>query len=516
MVGQSLCAVFMSMGRASVARRTFGGDLAFELDEQGCIANYDKMIDYFPGERRAIFGTTDGLTPADIITFAADFEIKYMQTYKVVRNLRSGGIFVLRQCGTPAALPDLPLYAVDAPVFEVPVQRWSTGGTIAVSFLEEIGLGAKAVLVDPTWVTSPCMQKLVGCGATSSWERGTAVAAGHTWPREVARSGSQLNLIDRWGTGGTGSAVDVTFDASSDPSMLGRAEWLKFAAAFFNREAEANRIFKRIKTDFDGVVAAVAAARAGGAASPRVGFVSHTPSSTWTPQEQWHISASPYQLEAIGLAGGTSLDASSCPDDNPDDYKYVCAGQPVMDAVLRTLDVVIDESYPDGGDVSHTRGGCYFPDERWVGMGWVGMGWDGTDWDRLGQNRDWLAEARSPACCLDCIACGYACVLTRGRVGSSAATLPDCPTLPHGPTLPHVPTLPHAVPHDDRCPPRLAVRLVQREFIPPPLWAVRRRRLSLPRPATALPHRSHPLPRRWHTGLRLLRVRNPTRGRFPR
>ena len=205
--------------------------LTFELDEHGCITNYQDAIDYFPGERRAILGITDGLAPADKITFAADFQILYMRTYKVLRNLRSGDVFVLRQCGTPAALPGLPEFAADAPVFEVPVQKWSTGGTIPISFLEEIGVGPQAAIIDPTWVTSPCMQKLVGCGATASWELGTALAAGHSWPSEVARSGSQLNLIDRWETGLTGSAVDVTFDASPGPSLLGRAEWLKFAAA---------------------------------------------------------------------------------------------------------------------------------------------------------------------------------------------------------------------------------------------------------------------------------------------
>ena len=39
-----------------------------------------------------------------------------------------------------------------------------------------------------------------------------------------------------FGTGATSSAVDVAFDASADPGMLQRAEWIKYVAAFFNRE----------------------------------------------------------------------------------------------------------------------------------------------------------------------------------------------------------------------------------------------------------------------------------------
>jgi hypothetical protein len=59
-------------------------------------------------------------------------------------------------------------------------------------------------------------------------------------------------------------------------------------------------------------------------------------------------------LEAIRLAGGTPLDASSCPDDNPDDYKYECADAAAMEAVLATLDVSASRlSTP-----LRLRGGC--------------------------------------------------------------------------------------------------------------------------------------------------------------
>ena len=95
-------------------RRLFAG-LAFELDGHGCISNYNKSIEYYPGERRAIFGVVDGFAPA-VATFATDFEIEYRKTYKILRNLLSHDVYVLRQCGTPAELQDLPAYAVGATV----------------------------------------------------------------------------------------------------------------------------------------------------------------------------------------------------------------------------------------------------------------------------------------------------------------------------------------------------------------------------------------------------------------
>ena len=62
-----------------------------------------------------------------------------------------------------------------------------------------------------------------------------------------------------------GNTPELTVRTPSRPvSASGRAEWVKFAAAFFNKEAEANLVFKRTAARFDAVAAAVAAARARG------------------------------------------------------------------------------------------------------------------------------------------------------------------------------------------------------------------------------------------------------------
>lgn len=37
---------------------------------------------------------------------------------------------------------------------------------------------------------------------------------------------------------------DVAFDATIDPGLLNRAEWVKFLALFFNAEARANELFR--------------------------------------------------------------------------------------------------------------------------------------------------------------------------------------------------------------------------------------------------------------------------------
>ena len=94
-----------------------------------------------------------------------------------------------------------------------------------------------------------------------------------------------------------GNTPELTVQTRSRPvSASGRAEWVKFAAAFFNKEAEANLVFKRTAARFDAVAAAVAAARARGEPSPRVG---HTPLD--------HISRPHLSASCLGPGSALSL-----------------------------------------------------------------------------------------------------------------------------------------------------------------------------------------------------------------
>ena len=249
--------------------------LPFELDASGCVVSYSPTTDYFPPERRALVGTIAGVVGATAV-HAEDFEISYHLNYKVLRNLRNSKTWILRQCGTPEVYEGLPSDAVGAAVFEIPVASWSTGSTVPIAFLEELGLLPAAAVVDNSYMTSACGQKLVDCGSVS----GVATWDG-AWTETVTSRGSGVNFIDDWGTGSTGTLIDVAFDASSDPGMLHRAEWVKFVAAFFNLEPEANRVFEGISERFAATAAAVTAARLAGAPTLRAAFVSYSAASSW-------------------------------------------------------------------------------------------------------------------------------------------------------------------------------------------------------------------------------------------
>jgi hypothetical protein len=332
------------------------GTIGFDLDANGCVTSYDPNVDYFPPARRALMGASSGVVHEDSV-LANDFSISYHKTYKVLRNLgdatrtppRPSEAWVLHQCGTPEVYEDLPADLVgdtnitvntNITTFSVPVSKWSTGKTVPISFLEEIGMGSHAAIVDTTYMSSSCGQKLVSCGVI------TAKNASDTWATQVIAAGSEVHFTDNFGTGKTGLDIDVTFDASSDPGMLNRAEWLKFGAAFFNKEAEANHVFDGIRSRFTEIVDHVLAARLAGASSPRSAFISNY-------AEAFDIDNTAYKNEVIFKAGGKTVDhttaAALCPL-NEIGNKYSCPNAAALKEVLKTLDAVFDEAYPALGD----------------------------------------------------------------------------------------------------------------------------------------------------------------------
>ena len=292
---------------------------------------------------------------------AQDFTIEYHRTFKVLNNLRSGKTYVLRQCGTPEVIPDLPASLADATVFEVPVKKWATAGSVNMGYLAELGLASKAGAVNAEYFSSPCIHKLIGCDvvptmATSSY--GPAPDYAQVTSPDWIAADADVFFTDNFGTGATGTAKDVTVDASQDPGLLHRAEWVKFFAAFFNTETAANRKFAEIQTEFETVSATAKALPA----QPRVAHVEYGAASQWGP-ESIKIKMPAYMIEAVEMAGGTPNDpATNAPanctatlnwDGSPGD-DYQCSTMEAMREFLKGADYVIDTSSsyglcPEGG-----------------------------------------------------------------------------------------------------------------------------------------------------------------------
>lgn len=207
----------------------------------GCVETYDPSVDYFPVESE--------------VTHAEGFEIEYFNHYKVITVTRPWQqaetlfTYVLVQCGAP-----VPEGYEDAAVIEVPTQRVITMSTTYLPHFVDLGLVDTIIATDEfDFVYSPEVRERIDAGELSE------IGGGSTVNVELALD-LEPDVIFTYGLGSPDyDAHPVLIDAGlnvalnsdyMETSPLGRAEWLKFTALFFNREAEANAIFDEIVTRY--------------------------------------------------------------------------------------------------------------------------------------------------------------------------------------------------------------------------------------------------------------------------
>ncbi|MGC9504008.1 ABC transporter substrate-binding protein [Baaleninema sp.] len=209
---------------------------------RNCIKNYNPETDYFPDK-------TD-------LKYAKGFSVDYHKHYKVVtvkdpwNPEKDKFKYVLFQCGTPA-----PEGFDDAEIIEIPIESVVALSTTYLSHLDALNLVDRLTGVqDAKNITTPSIRQKIDSGEVV----------------EVARERNvdieqilALNpdLIVTFGLGTTEAETysklleagfDVTVNSEYlENTPLGRAEWLKFTALFFNREAKAARIFSEIDREYN-------------------------------------------------------------------------------------------------------------------------------------------------------------------------------------------------------------------------------------------------------------------------
>lgn len=205
---------------------------------EGCIAEgqFDPNIDYFPQKIS--------------LDYTTGFTIEYHNAYKVVTiqmpwpGAAESMQYVLVQCGAP-----IPEGFLDEQIITVPAQSIITMSTTYLPALDELGLLDRLVGVDDTtFINSPNVLKLVEEGKLASIGYGSGVNVEKVL--ELAPS-----LVMTYGSGAPEyDAHPVLLQAGQkvvvnaewiDTSPLGRAEWLKFIALFFNKEAQAESLFAK-------------------------------------------------------------------------------------------------------------------------------------------------------------------------------------------------------------------------------------------------------------------------------
>jgi len=208
-----------------------------------CVSDYDESVDYFPDKTE--------------LDYAVGFSVDYFNHYKVVTvsapfpgaAADDAFQYVLVQCGTPA-----PEGFEDVPMIEVPVNRFIALSTTQLPHLVNLDALDKLVGLDSfLYVNTPEVRELIDAGGLVEVGNSTNINV------EVVLD-AEPDVIMPFALGGDGDAHPILFDAGVfaaidgswvETSPLGRTEWLKYIALFFNKEAEAEAVFAQTAADYE-------------------------------------------------------------------------------------------------------------------------------------------------------------------------------------------------------------------------------------------------------------------------
>jgi iron complex transport system substrate-binding protein len=215
----------------------------------GCVEEYDPNVDYFP----------DKVT----VDYAEGFTVEYFANYKVIDVLapwpgaEDAFQYVLVQCGTPA-----PEGYDDAQVVEVPIDSTITLTTTQLPHMVELGVLDALVGVDTImWTNTAEVIEKYDAGELAEVGNGAEINVEMVLDAEpdiVMASGSGLPDYDAHPVL-LEAGIPVALNAEWVEELpLGRAEWIKFTAAFFNAEAAANAVFDEVAANYEAIAALTA------------------------------------------------------------------------------------------------------------------------------------------------------------------------------------------------------------------------------------------------------------------
>ncbi|KAJ2705774.1 hypothetical protein FB645_002155 [Coemansia sp. IMI 203386] len=269
--------------------------------------------------------STDLYKTKSEIKYAKLFSIEYHNDYKVVNNLSTKDKYILYQCGS-----DKPSVNDASAFIPIPVSKAATWATTAAIFLEALGVqnDIQNLGTAPS-VVSSCLQKLLE-DVIEPFNEGNST---HTDEQE------QSNTVVFNMPGGEDDDTSNTVYSVEylENSALGRSEWVKFFAAFFNAEERANKLFEAIDSNYE--CFSTKANDEYNDIRPVVAWTSYAaPTEYNNNTAYWQISFADYKYDLIRDAGARMLNTTGSQS------TMFSSSQAFLDA-LEEADILIDESF---------------------------------------------------------------------------------------------------------------------------------------------------------------------------
>lgn len=209
---------------------------------EGCVAEYDPEVDYFPAKVE--------------ITAAENFDVQYFNNYKVLSVSDAFDdaplfTYVLVQCGTVA--PSAEDFPEGTAFVEVPTGNIIVLSSTYLPHLTQLGLLDQLVGLDSfLYTNTPEVVEKIEAGELVEVGSGTDINV------EMVLN-AEPDIVMAHGFSPDTDAFPVLLDAgiftalSSDwreATPLGRAEWIKFTALFYNAESTANDVYDAIASNY--------------------------------------------------------------------------------------------------------------------------------------------------------------------------------------------------------------------------------------------------------------------------
>lgn len=198
----------------------------------GCVADYRAGTDYFPDKTEFVH--------------SAQLKVEYHLNWKRVTftpsvDTREVLRLVLVQCGTPP-----PKLGPRDTLVEVPVRDFATANVSLLSAVHLLGIDDRLKGVPTRNVSIPAIAAQIERGETmpiyaaqhGNGEQAAALGADLFFTFYSAYPDANIHpLLKRLGV------VSAPQSDHTEPTPLGRAEWIKYVALFFNLEGRANQLF---------------------------------------------------------------------------------------------------------------------------------------------------------------------------------------------------------------------------------------------------------------------------------
>ncbi|EFA82889.1 periplasmic binding protein [Heterostelium album PN500] len=280
---------------------------------KGCIPEdqYNPQTDYFPDKAQVLNSTL--------------FNVTYSKSYKVITTVSNNMQYVLYQCGTPK--PDAAQFPNTTKFFSVPVNSSAVTGTTPLSYFLLMAITNKMTYTGSAkLIAAPCILQGIEDGEIKELSSNATIKAQQLASVDVVFQGS----FDK----STNNSV-ASYE-TQDPGPLHRTGWVNFFGMFFNAEADANRVFSEISSNYHCFAnTSQSTLRQRQIKTKSVAWTTYNaPSSYNQNTASWSISNAAYKSKLSTDAGANFLNLANSTTDVT-----------VFHELIKDVDVIIDETY---------------------------------------------------------------------------------------------------------------------------------------------------------------------------